>query len=230
MKKRMMILSLSLALCMTAFAGCGKGNKEEPAPEEEVQVQEPEEPSQEVTDTGMNENEDPGNQEVSDAPLRIWGEVTSASEGEIIVDNQSDASSMGEIVLIIDSEQSLVLDAKEGYPVEAAEIEQGKFEAYLGPAMTMSLPPQTVPYVVIVNIEDEANVPQYAVVEEITKEEDAVVLTATDGRSYRLPSDVEVLPYLTRNIVTLDDIAEGSRCLIWLSGDETAEKVVLFGE
>lgn len=227
MKKKMVILSLSLALCMAVSVGCGK---DEPVPEEEVQVQEPEEPSQEVTDTGLGEEEEAGNQEISDAPLRIWGEITSASEGEITVDNQSDASSMGEMILIINPEQSLVLDAKEGYPVAADEIEQGKFEAYLGPVMTMSLPPQTVPYVVIVNIEEEAKAPQYAVVEEMAREEDTLMLTATDGRSYRLPSDVEILPYLTRNIVTLDDIAEGSRCLIWLSEDDTAQRVVLFGE
>ena len=44
---------------------------------------------------------------------------------------------------------TFILDT-DGMPVDLEDVKEGKFEAYLGPAMTMSLPPQAFPYVVIV--------------------------------------------------------------------------------
>ncbi len=164
-------------------------------------------------------------------PLRIWGTVLSAEENEIVVDNQSDVSSKGEMILHIDPEQTLVLDAVNGLPVELADVQKGSFEAYLGPAMTMSLPPQSTAYVVIVNIPPDAAAPQYAVaVDAIRTEDGAKVLAANDGREYTLAEEVEILPYLTKNIVSLEDIKEGSRCLVWQNGDELVEKIVLFAD
>ena len=38
---------------------------------------------------------------------------------------------------------------------------------------------------------------------------------------------MEISPFRTRNIVTLEDLTAGRAALIWLDENETAEKVVL---
>lgn len=164
-------------------------------------------------------------------PVRIYGVISEiwADQNTIVVDNQSDASSPGEIELKIDAENTLVLDATTGYPVSLEDVQTGSFEAYLGGTMTMSLPPQTTPYVVIVNIPEDYGTPQYAIVEQIEKDGDGgATVTATDGRSYVLSADTQIVPYRTKNIVTIDDIQAGTACLIWLDEDGTASKVQIF--
>ncbi|MCD8241890.1 MAG: hypothetical protein LUD73_05840, partial [Lachnospiraceae bacterium] len=156
--------------------------------------------------------------------------VTDTYDGVIVVDNQSDVSSPGEIELTI-GEETCVLDASTGLPVSPDEVETGSFEAYLGPEMTMSLPPQTTPYVVIVNIPEDSRTPQYAIAAEVTEENDGgLSLTATDGRVYRIPDSARITPYLTKNIVTRDDIQAGTACLIWADDENTAETVMVFAQ
>ncbi|MCD8098475.1 MAG: hypothetical protein LUE31_10740 [Lachnospiraceae bacterium] len=163
-------------------------------------------------------------------PIRIWGVVTDTYDGVIVVDNQSDVSSAGEIELTI-GEETYVLDASTGLPVSLDEVETGSFEAYLGPEMMMSLPPQTTPYVVIVNIPEDSRTPQYAIAAELTEENDGnLSLIATDGRIYRIPHSARITPYLTKNIVTRDDIRVGTACLIWADDDDEAQTVMIFPE
>lgn len=164
-------------------------------------------------------------------PVRIYGAITDvwADQNTIVVDNQSEASSSGEIELIIDTENTLVLDASTGYPVSLGDVQTGSFEAYLGETMTLSLPPQTTPYVVIVNIPEYYGTPQYAIVEKVEEDEaGGAGITATDGRSYVLSADTQIVPYRTKNIVSIDDVQVGSGCLIWLNKDGTASKVQIF--
>ncbi len=163
-------------------------------------------------------------------PVKVWGTVTSVDENSLTVDNQSEVSTPGEMIVHVDPEQTVVVDAVNGLPVELSDVELGSFVAYLGPAMTMSLPPQATARVVIVNIPEDAEAPEYIVAAggiEGTDEEK--ILESNDGQQYVLADDVTVEPYLTRNIVTLDDIGEGSRCLLWMdpSGDAVA-RIVLF--
>ncbi len=164
-------------------------------------------------------------------PVRIYGVITDvwADQNTIVVDNQSEASSSGELELIIDTDNTLVLDASTGYPVSLEDVQTSSFEAYLGETMTLSLPPQTTPYVVIVNIPEDFGTPQYAIVEKVEEDEvGGASITATDGRSYVLSADTQIVPYRTKNIVSIDDIQVGSACLIWLDEDGTVSKVQIF--
>lgn len=166
-------------------------------------------------------------------PIRIWGTITSVSEadGTITVDNQSDASSKGEIVFNISPEATLILDAENGFPVAFADIEKGSFEAYLGPVMTMSLPPQTTPELMIVNIPEDSRAPLYVTASSpLTETDNGRTLTAMDGTEYVLADDMQILPYLTKNIVMPGDIQEGSRCLLWFDDQDEVERIVLFAE
>ena len=97
--------------------------------------------------------------------------------------------------------------------------------------MTMSLPPQTTPYMVIVNIPEDERAPQYVVADGKVEESGRTqTLAGSDGAEYSLAQDVDIQPYLTRNIVRLEDIGQGSRCRGWLDEAGEAQRIVLFGE
>lgn len=165
-----------------------------------------------------------------DIPLKISGLIHSVDGNEIVADNQSENSAQGDMVLMVDENSTFILDP-DGMPVDLADVKEGKFEAYLGPAMTMSLPPQAFPYVVIVNIPEDAVVPQYLVAAGAAEEKDGkTILTATDGTEYEISADAQVVPYLTKNIVKLTDVVEGSECMVWQNADGVVEKVMVFAE
>lgn len=255
MKKRMIILTAVISASLVLMAGCSKeadngsvtsgaessssaaeSTKEQSKQETEITKEEDtkEETTKEEVEAKTDESE-----EVSDVAasgeemLKIWGTITEVSDNTITVDNQSGVSSEGEIIFHIDPEKTYVIDSVTGFPVAGEEIKTGKFEAYLEALapMTMSLPPQTTPYMVIVNIPEDAKAAQLVeAAGEIQDGENGKTLEAADGTQYKLAEEVEILPYLTRNIVMLEDIVEGSKCLVWLNSEELVEKIVLFAE
>ncbi|MCC8139401.1 MAG: hypothetical protein LIO67_03710 [Lachnospiraceae bacterium] len=244
MKNKYRLLLIATLMSMLLFGCAQNGDSQEESmqteaeTEVETEADDGDTPEAGAEETGIEVETETGEamQEETTAasdlatPIRIWGVVTDTYDGVIVVDNQSDVSSAGEIELTI-GEETYVLDASTGLPVSLDEVETGSFEAYLGPEMTMSLPPQTTPYVVIVNIPEDSRTPQYAIAAELTEENDgSLSLTATDGRVYRIPDSARITPYLTKNIVTRDDIRVGTTCLIWADDDDEAQTVMIFSE
>lgn len=164
--------------------------------------------------------------------IRIWGTVLGVEDGMIRIDNQSGVSFAGEIVLNIADGYSRVLDGENGYPVTLSDLQAGEvIYAYIGPAMTMSLPPMTNAEMVVCKIPADAKTPDYVHVKAMEEQQDGSwVLTASDETVYQVPADCEILPYLTRNIVRLTDVTDGSHCLIWSDGSANVHKIVLFAE
>lgn len=223
MKHKSIALLMGLFL-LFAVSGCAQRAEETPAaPDVQTESAEQEEPAENAPE------QDASDESPASDMVKIWGTVTSVDDSGITVDNQSENSSAGEMILVIDPSEKTVIDAVTGFPVSQDEIQTGSFEAYLGPAMTMSLPPQTNPYMVIVNIPEDQRAPQYIVAaEDPVMDNGVMTIRATDQNSYQVPEDAEILPFLTKNIVRPEDIKEGSKCLIWQDGDGLAEKVVLF--
>ncbi len=165
--------------------------------------------------------------------VRIYGTVSRDESGRLTVDNQSGQSYSGEIVLNVSDQDTLILDAVDGLPVSAEDIKDGDMiYVYVGPAMTMSLPPQTNALLIICNIPADFKVPDYVTVDSVVTDaaSSKSVLTTTDGATFEIPSDCTILPYLTKNIVTLDDLSQGRTCLIWSDDQGVAQKIVLFAE
>ena len=98
--------------------------------------------------------------------------------------------------------------------------------------MTMSLPPITNAEVIFVNIPADFKVPDYVQVDSMITdgESSQSVLTGADGTQYTLSEDCNIFPYLTRNIVTLDDLTKGRKCIVWSDEHNTAEKIMVFAE
>ncbi len=249
MRKNITVLTAGVVATMLIAAGCAgqSDNNHTSTQETSAQTETPaqttvspetESSKNQEEDTKAQEEEsreeasDSGSGEISEKltiPVKIWGEITEVGDGVIHVDNQSENSSKGEIILTIDPENTLILDGENGFPVELEKIETGTFEAYIGPAMTMSLPPQTTPVMVIVNIPEDTPAAQYVIAAESVEDKDGgKTLTAKDGTEYALSQEVSVIPFLTKQYVTLEDIAEESRLLVWLGDDDTVERIVLF--
>ncbi len=146
MKKKIVMLMLAAALAATAVAGCSKNNTSQ---EQDIasDAQEATMPDGAIDEAFGQPSEDETGDAAVENSNRIYGVITdvSASEQTITVDNQSDVSSTGEMILTIDPSNTEIIDAQTGLPVELSEVQSGSFEAYLGDAMTMSLPPQCTP-------------------------------------------------------------------------------------
>lgn len=235
LRKLVSILGLTAALSLAAACGQNEGsteqNQESTETEENGGALETAPEDTESTEEAAGEEAAAGQQEdgaVSEAPVKISGVIKEVGEDTITVDNQSENAPSGEIILTIDPENTVLADGQTGLPVTLVDVAEGSFEAYLGPAMTMSLPPHSTPYVVVVNLPEDGVAPQYAVAaEELVLEDGYYTLKATDGRTYTIPEDVEIAPFRTRNIVTLQDLTAGRACLIWLDENETAVKLIL---
>ena len=230
MKKRYLMMTAGLMLSLGLMTGCGAKTAEaETATEAEASSAEESTSEEEIGEETSEEEIPEEGEETAMDTFRIWGEITAVEDGRITVENQSENGYQGEIVFNISPENTLVLGAEDGFPVQLEDVELGSFEAYLSPVMTMSLPPQTTPEMVIVNIPEDFDAPQYvAAAGPVEETEDGLVLTAGDDTRYVLEEEMEILPYLTKNIVTVEDIEKDSRCLIWLNEDNKVDKLVLF--
>lgn len=165
--------------------------------------------------------------------LRIYGPVTKQEDSRLSIDNQSDMSISGEIILNVSEEYTNILDAVTGLPLKEEDIKDGDtIYVYIGPAMTMSLPPMTNADVIFANIPADAKVPDYIEVQSLVTDAatSKSVLTAADGTEYTVESDCNIFPYLTRNIVTLDDLTQGRKCVVWSDEDNAALQIMVFAE
>lgn len=162
----------------------------------------------------------------------VWGPVLSVEDGSICIDNQSGVSSAGEMILHIAEGETLVLGAENGFPVELSDIQVGEvIYANIGQAMTMSLPAQTTAEVVICNVTADSKAPEYVQVQNMQWNEDGSgILTATSGSVYQIPADCPIIPYLTRNLVILQDVTESRSLLVWSDAENVAQNLVLFAE
>ena len=225
-KKQLAVWMMAVALSAAMMTGCGQKDTAEQTENTEEQNGNSEEAT--IPDEDMEIDPEFGvdSEETSAA---VFGVITDVGENEIIVDNQSGVSSEGEIILMIDPDHTYLLDASTGLPVDVKDVQVGSsFEAYLGDAMTMSLPPQNTPDIVFVNIPEDIAMPVYAVAAEDPTETNGIwTLKATDGTVYEVTEDAQVVPYLTKNIVKMQDVQKGTACAIWYDDQNQVQKVMI---
>lgn len=173
------------------------------------------------------------------SPVRVWGRATRLEGGSLFLQN-SDADDPNREIIVHLSETTPVVDAVTGLPLDAAEIKDGDtVYAWVGPAMTMSLPPQSTASVVVANIPADGEVPQYY---EISGPDQTVTiaiypapprtevnLPTAGGEVLRIPVTAKISPWLTKNIVTLDDLTPGTRVLVWRDSAKTVNRVLVLG-
>lgn len=231
-KKQLAVWIMTAALSAAMMTGCGQKDaaeqteNTEQAENTEDQTAGSEEATMPDEDMEMDPEFGVDSEETSAA---VFGVITDVGENEIIVDNQSGVSSEGEIILMIDPDHTYLLDASTGLPVDVKDVQAGdSFEAYLGDAMTLSLPPQNTPDIVFVNVPEDIAMPAYAVAAEDPTETNGIwTLKATDGTVYEVTEDAQVVPYLTKNIVKMQDVQKGTACAIWYDDQNQVQKVMI---
>ena len=156
--------------------------------------------------------------------LKIWGPVSEVTDSSLVIDNQNSNSYAGDVVIHI-SEETLILDGTSGMP---ASVEEGEtVYAYISPAMTMSLPPQTTADMILTDLPADYKAPDYIEVQSMEAVDGGYRLTAADGLTFQVPADCPILPYLTRNMLYLENLYPGARWLVWSDGS-TASKIMMF--
>ena len=162
----------------------------------------------------------------------LFGPATQMEDGRLSIDSQADQGYQGEVILNVSQESTYVLDAVSGLPIELSDIKDGDtIYAYIGPAMTMSLPPMTNATMIFANVPADFKVPEYITVDSMTWNEDTSwTLVSSEGTTYQIPGECPVIPYLTRQMVYLPDVTEGRELLIWSNAENVGQKLVLFNE
>lgn len=164
----------------------------------------------------------------------ISGTVAHQKDGGLLM-----STSTGEPTedYILWTEGVMILDAVSGEPVDAKSIKDGStVYAWLGAqtAMTMSLPPQVTPELLLVNVPADYKVPQYDVIvrsdglTSVEGKRSGMSVTLSDGTVYQVWQDATVKPYLTRNRVTYQDLLPGTRVLVWADDKGQASKIIVF--
>ena len=180
------------------------------------------------TMTAMAETGTVAESTFSYAPIYVYGSAEKLEDGRLHLTNSS-TEAINDIV--VTTENALILDAVSVMPVAYEDIRPGStVYAYVGPAMTLSLPPIANADIVLVNIPADSKVPSYVIVKALDMHEDgSATLTATDGQVYEIPANCSVIPYLTRQMIYADSLTPGSACIIWTeNGSNTANRVMRF--
>lgn len=186
-----------------------------------------------VSGTIESAEEQPEQPEQAEDSVCLFGPATQMEDGRLSIDSQADQGYQGEVILNVSQESTYVLDAVSGFPIELSDIKDGDtIYAYIGPAMTMSLPPMTNATMIFANVPADFKVPDYVTVKSVVTDaaSSQSVLTAMDGTEYTLADDCGIVPYLTRNIVTLDDLTQGRKAVVWSDGENTATRIMVFAE
>ena len=164
----------------------------------------------------------------------IWGTVAHQKDGGLLMSTPTGEPTEDYILW---TEGVAILDAVSGEPVDATAIKDGStVYAWLGAqtAMTMSLPPQVTPELLLVNIPADVKVPQYDVIVRANyimkgiPGYSGMAITLSDGTACQVWQDAAVTPYLTRNRVTYQDLLPGTRVLVWTDDKGQASKVIVF--
>lgn len=165
------------------------------------------------------------------APVRVWGKVTKLESGSLLLTNTSEAELHNEVIVHL-PEGTPCVDAVTGLPMDMTKVKDGDtLYAWVGNAMTMSLPPQTSALVVVGNIPADYKVPEFykiAGVWTAPASGGERTFPVAGGETLTVLEKAQFTPWLTRQMVTVDDLVPGSQILVWKDKDGKAEKVLLF--
>ena len=162
--------------------------------------------------------------------LSTYGEITEAADDYVVVKTLD-----GEEIQFNTSDLTAVIDANTVLPLDLKNRESDMVMVTYSNAMTMSIPPQAYAFAIVGNIKSEMGNPIFTIVEDVKTSEDGIVIVTEGGmKEITVPSNAQVSPYMTRNIVTLADIKAGSNVLLWydmmtmsIPAYATSEKVVV---
>lgn len=126
------------------------------------------------------------------------------------------------------SEETVWIDSAERIVSDRATLAEGeRLYVFHSAIATFSMPPQSAAFAIVRNVPQDAGCAQYMKVNSVEKKADSLHITANNGTvSFKTDSNTTFSPYLTRNIVTGDDIRENSRIMVWFANSGTEEDLL----
>ena len=160
-------------------------------------------------------------------PVRVWGQLTAQTGRGLLLQSTDEAAPYGRVILR--GEHALCLDAVTGMPLDRKDLREGEtLWAWIGPAVTLSLPPQAEALVILGNLPTDGNIPWYHVAARTEPCSGGVTVTTTDSRTLTVTGETELFPYLTRQIVRPEDLVPGSRMLVWTDDGGAVTRAMVF--
>lgn len=147
--------------------------------------------------------------------VRVWGSVTELGEQSLRLQNDNSQAAYSDIVLKI-TDDTRILDAVTGAKKAFSDLQKdATLDAYVSPAMTKSLPPQSNAVLILSGIPADFGVPTYAQIDQITSREDGGVdLLMSDDVILHLQKDTKITAYGGAS-VSLEDLKPGTMLLSW---------------
>ncbi len=171
---------------------------------------------------------------LSVAPMTELATVVSYENGDLTV-KTADGDE-----LVLHTENAIVMDTQTAAAADLSALKAGEsVYVYHDEAVTMSLPAQTTAYAVLTNLTDKHAPASLLTAEAVQKNDDgSVTVTCQSGALHlTIAKDASVQPFMTRNIVTVDDIHVGTRFLAWFDvaaasypAQAAADRVVIPGQ
>jgi hypothetical protein len=121
-------------------------------------------------------------------------------------------------LVLLPGETTVCIDTQTGDPASLFDLTEGEeIYAYIGEAATLSEPAQTNVEAVVVNLDEQKAPAHFLTAEEVNANADGSVTVLCDngGTLVTITAEAPVTAYRTKNIVTLDDIAVGTRFFAW---------------
>ncbi len=159
--------------------------------------------------------------------IKIWGTVQRQMRDGLHLTNPNPEDPYNDVILHITPETA-VADGALGLPLGAESIAEGdRLEAWIGPAVMMSLPPQAAALAAVVNLPEGMAAELYTVAAACLTE-DGMAVETVDGAAFTVPPMADISPWRTRQIVRFEDIAPGRQLLVWQDETGVVIRVVLF--
>lgn len=165
----------------------------------------------------------------AEAPLKVWGKVSPWSGEGIYLKNDDASGSLSDAVIHVGDAPAV--DAATGLPLDLEGVKEGDtLYAWVGPAATMSLPPQVYAEVVVGNVPENAAAPEYYEIAGAAQPggDGITSFPVLGGETLIVTDKTEYSPWMTRQIVQMEDLIPGARVLAWTDKDGQAEKVTVF--
>lgn len=175
-----------------------------------------------VTSIPVNVTSSIEKENTSPSSYLYYGQVEEISTDEdgtitsILLNSEKD----GQYVINVSTE-TLWIDSGNKTASDSTTLEVGEsIYAFHSLVETASLPPQSPGLAIIRNIPQDARAAQYHIVNSIEETDGLIQITTTstntsDILTISADKDTNVVPYLTKNLPTLNDITEGSSIMVW---------------
>ena len=148
-------------------------------------------------------------------PIPVWGTVSALREDRLLLTCDSEDAPYSQIVVRV-TESTPVLDAVSGEARSLAALQEGEVVyAWVGPAMTRSLPPIANAALLLCGIPEDFHTPAYAEVENVFRSGDQLSVYMSNHIVLHLDADTKLLAAPGQEAPSLEDIVPGARLLSW---------------